>query len=799
MTQIQKLLIVIAAAGMVSLLHAMSGDSVNLANALRFVPELNSSESESTINQPLSDSAKKALMSIGHAGDGVNVDAIVHVGDSIEATYIESAHIENTHIVNNIYENEHGGFYFKQGDEASLQTSYLASSVLRSEFDVQVNANIQRTKVTQYFENTSGNWQDGVYVFPLPEDAAVDAMTMQIGERKIIGQIREKQVAKAEFEAAKKTGKSASLIEQIRPNMFVNKIANIAPRTGIEVTIEYQEVIDFNDSRFELRIPTTITPRYSAKKKAPTHSNNQVTPSIVPSTSSKDFSIEVSINMGMAISDVRSEHHKISTEPATDNNHGILVSLDEVAPVAKEFVLHWSLASIDKPEAAHLSHIRDNQQYGLIQIVPPSLSSTDSHEAKRELTFILDTSGSMVGDAIEQAKMALISAIDELRAEDSFNVIEFNSRAVNLWDSAQAANVDNKMQATRFVKKLEASGGTEIAEALSLAFDLQDDEHTKKTTAKIKGESEHVPSPLLHQILFITDGSVSNEAQLLSLITERLGKQRLFTIGIGSAPNTYFMSEAAIAGRGTFTLIGDVSQVHSKMTALLNKIKRPALTDIELILHHDDPQTTFEVFPSKIPDVYAGEPITLLYRLKSASHVPLETQKAPRFSLQAQWYDANEANTPAHSMIWKSALPEQRLALSTIDSGIPKQWAFYKIQQLKRALNTTPSQGEDYLALQQYTQKQITEMALSHGLLSDYTSLLAIDDQQIKPSKQYQAMLKQKALEQNRIDALSNKKWSVTQMHLPQTSTSSRLYFTAGLTFFGLAALWFMLMFTGRR
>ena len=776
MTQIQKLLLIIAAIGTVSLLHALSSSNSNAGSMLSTISKLANNNAEQRAQNTPSPMSSPSAQS---------VQALIHTGNTVS----------NMQIVNNIYEGTSGGFYFEQDGNEQMQKAYLLSPMLNSDFDVEVNANVMRTRVTQVFENKSKQWQNGVYVFPLPEDAAVDAMEMHIGERKITGEIQEKQKAKAAFDSAKEMGKSASLVNQIRPNMFVNKIANIAPQSQIKVIIEYQQVIHLDKGRYGLRIPSAISPRYTPAD----HAENLEDANLMSSAVSHSaLSVNVNVNMGMPIGNIQSEHHKIQSTKSKSGKHQMHIRLDEEKPIAKEFVLSWELAASNRPEAAHLTQSKNGSQYGLIQIVPPS---NDAVNVRRDISFILDTSGSMVGDAIEQAKAALIHAIEELESSDRFNLIEFNSRATSLWLEAKPANNANKQAAKRFVQKLQASGGTEIADALSLTFDL-------KSSQASDTQSSAIPS--LHQILFITDGSVSNEAQLLKIIDERLGAHRLFTIGIGSAPNTYFMSEAAIAGRGTFTLIGDVSQVNAKMTALLDKIKRPALTDIELLLQ--EPQSMLEVFPSKIPDVYAGEPITLTYRYTpEQAGVDLES-KPPAFSLQAKWHapsasfsDGDNGSEPAQShaqaMLWKSAIPQQHSSQTKGNSGLAKQWAYHKIQQLKRALSITPAQGEDYLALQQYTQKNITETALEHELLSDYTSLIAIDDQQLKPSQDYLAMLKQKAaqLKQDQVKALSNKAWSATQMHLPQTSTQSRFYMLFGLVFLALAGLFGLPIFIGHK
>jgi Ca-activated chloride channel family protein len=208
----------------------------------------------------------------------------------------------------------------------------------------------------------------------------------------------------------------------------------------------------------------------------------------------------------------------------------------------------------------------------------------------RETILIVDTSGSMQGTSIAQAKAALSDALDRLTERDRFNVVEFNSVTRPLWPQALPATPANLEAARAWIAKLRADGGTEMAPALSFALDGSD-----------------TPG-FLRQVVFMTDGGVSNEDELLRLIAQRLGRSRLFTVGIGSAPNGHFMTKAAQFGRGTFTYIGDVREVHEKMAALLEKIDAPVLQDVEIRWADGTP---VETFPERVPDLYLGEPVVV--------------------------------------------------------------------------------------------------------------------------------------------------------------------------------------------
>jgi Ca-activated chloride channel family protein len=277
------------------------------------------------------------------------------------------------------------------------------------------------------------------------------------------------------------------------------------------------------------------------------------------------------------------------------------------------------------------------------------------------------------GDAIKQAKKTLNLAIEQPKATDNFNIIEFNSYAQNLWTLPKLADPNNKKDAKHFVSSLSAHGGTEMESALNLAF----------SQPKID------TSNALRQIVFITDGSVSNEESLMKLISDKLENSRLFTVGIGGAPNSFFMSEAAKIGRGTFTYIGSVDQVQEKMLALLTKLQHPAITDIELQINSNSSQSVrqLEFYPNVISDLYKGEPLVLSYRMTGAIMGSDNSSSSDisdiSFSSGSSNNDLSKGNLTAHYQgnPWGNGL---ELNAQTRQSGLNVLWAREKIGQLTR-------------------------------------------------------------------------------------------------------------------
>lgn len=657
-----------------------------------------------------------------------------------------------------------GAFYIVNDslDESKGRARHLLSPTLTTEVDIKVTGIVARTKLTQTFKNASDKWVNGLYVFPLPENAAVDHLLMKVGERQIEGQIKPKAEAKKIFEQAKSEGKKASLVAQQRPNMFSNSISNIGPNEIVEVSIEYQQVLTYDNESYNLRFPMTITPRYSP--------NNHIEgedlihpPNVEQSHHSQDIKLQVSLQSGFELVEINSEFHAVQRKQLSDGSHFIRLAEGKVAN--QDFVLTWKPELGSTPETAHFSQWVNGKQYGLIMFLPPKLQDNAEPFYEREVIFVLDTSGSMQGDSLEQAKQALAMAISELNKVDTFNLIEFNSYAQNLWKAPKVADSANKEEAIVFVNSLSANGGTEMKSALNLALS-----HNSEKDEQSHGKAR------LRQVVFMTDGSVGNEESLMQLISNKLADSRLFTVGIGSAPNSYFMSEAAKMGKGTFTYIGSVNQVQEKMQALLTKLTHPALTDIELQLNteHSLSVGELEFYPNIINDLYAGEPLVVSYQLNAQQD---DNDYLSKLKVKARY----------RMQPWEEAL---NLGANTRQSGLNVLWARQKIAQLTRDKRRASMLRRDSEASSQVIQQEyktrITNTALDHHLVSQYTSLVAVD---VTPSKPIELN------SQNMQFANSIPKGSVVNAtgrtgkflgKLPQTATLAQLKIMSGLILIGL-------------
>ncbi|MDT0584319.1 marine proteobacterial sortase target protein [Brumicola blandensis] len=764
MSSLQKLFIFILVIGVVSIVHAIAPSM--------FTPALSTAMSASAAS--ISKDEKRSINLIA-TQNVVNINEanpqLVHINDYLAENGLAQQPYRSP------YENtESGQFYFMLLDDDG-KTAYLPSPQLKTDVAIKVTGMIARASVTQTFTNNSENWLDGLYVFPLPENAAVDRLLMKVGDRSIEGVIKQKDEAKKVYQKAKQAGKKASLIEQQRPNMFTNKVANIGPGETIEVQIEYQQLLSYKDSAYSLRFPLSITPRYKGSFRS---AINEVEESPIPNTNidkgelaneqdelslfSDRISLSVELDLGTSIRNIESEHHPIHQDISSGKQGDrYLISLANEQVVLKDFVLNWQPELGSTPTTSHFRQWVNGSEYGLIMIYPPL--PDEQINADREVVFVLDTSGSMAGEAIVQAKQALAFAVDDLAASDKFNIIQFNSHAELMWKESKFADIENKAEAFDFISELEANGGTEMHHALAMALT---ENHQPSSANSELFTPDNSPSKMFKQVLFITDGSVSNEHSLMQFIEQNIGEQRLFTVGIGSAPNAYFMTEAAKAGKGTFTFIGDTQKVNEKMRALLHKIKSPALTNIQLNLKGLEHYSDFEMFPTTISDLYKSEPLIISYKQAI-------TEETPRL---------HDANTPLlvakyNQQVWHFTPSETSPSKS---AGINVLWAREKIAQLtrdKRKVNMSTTQNADNLIATMVD--DITQTALEHHIVSQYTSLVAVDVVPSAPTH----MPKDGALLKGMLAQKSNQQMG----RLPQTASQAELRIVIGILLLSLGLL----------
>ena len=571
-----------------------------------------------------------------------------------------------------------------------MAEGYAEAPLLNTDVNININGLVARVSVMQEFRNEGEEWVEGVYVFPLPDEAAVDHMRLYIGERFIEGEIREKEQARKEYEQAKRAGKKTSLVEQQRANLFTTAVANIGPGETVIVEIEYLEDIRYDDGSFSLRFPLTLTPRYIPGNALPdrqgsgwspdttlVHDASLITPPMVGASRGHRVSLQASVNAGMPLEIIASRYHPVNVAE-TGGQYAVTLAAGQVA-MDHDFELLWRPVPSAAPRAMAFAETIDGEPHYLLMVMPPDTGESSLPRLPREMIFVVDTSGSMHGVSIKQAKRALARALEGLQPGDRFNVIEFNSYPNALFSDSMPASTTNISMAQNFVRMLQANGGTEMHSALRFALRTPPSES------------------YLRQLIFITDGAVGNEEGLFELISARLGGARLFTVGIGSAPNSWFMRKAAETGRGTFTTISALHEVGEKMDRLFRKLENPQVTNIDMQWPSG---TMVDSYPVVVPDLYLGEPISVRVKA-SGSFLPGAAIRISGDSTAGAWARDIVLNVDAQS------------------PGVGALWARARIGDLR----DRQRRGADA----DTTRAAIVETALAHHLVSKYTSLVAVD------------------------------------------------------------------------
>ncbi|KQP40866.1 marine proteobacterial sortase target protein [Methylobacterium sp. Leaf104] len=566
---------------------------------------------------------------------------------------------------------------------------------LATDISVDVSGPTARAVVTQAFRNTGADWVEGTYVYPLPEDAALDGMKLVVGSRVIVADIRERAAAKRAYEAAKAAGQSAALTAQARPNIFTNAVANIGPGETVLVQITYQQTIPVSGETRMLRLPLVVAPRYNSAPAAldavsldgvaeaardPVPDRARISPPVLdPSVSrpTNPVAVTVRLRAGFAVGSLRSATHAIRVTEAGPEARTVTLA-DGVVPADRDLELTWAPVPSRMPGLGLFRETVAGRTYLLAAVNPPETGPDAATRPMRDVTFVIDNSGSMSGASMRQAKAGLLAGLRRLTPQDRVNVIRFDDTWDALHPEPVPATPDALAEAERFVAALEARGGTEMLAPLEAAL-----------------ADPHPEDGRVRQVVFLTDGAVGDEERIFAAIHAHLGRSRLFMVGIGSAPNGHLMRHAAEIGRGSFTEIRDLAQVGERTRALYEKLESPAVTDLTATFSVPGVAVT----PGALPDLYRGEPLVFAARLPGEAQGTVTV--AGRVGGRA----------------WSRTLP---LAEAGAGAGISKVWARSRIGGTETA-RITGRLGPDT------ADAAILALALEHGLTTRLTSLVAVD------------------------------------------------------------------------
>lgn len=544
----------------------------------------------------------------------------------------------------------------------------------------EISGYVARVLVTQHFENTTGNKIEAVYTFPLPDRAAVDSMTMTIGDRTIKAEIRTREDARRLYDEARNRGNTAALLDQHRPNVFRQSVANIEPGAKIQIALTYVEVLPYEAGTYEWSFPTVVGPRYVPKH---TPEAAEVNPKYAPpaTRAGHDISLEVSLDAGLQIRDLRSTTHEIDTQRPEPSRASVRLRQKAVLP-NKDFTLRYTVAG-ERVADAFLTHRSAQHGYFTFVLQPPSTVPVEDVTPK-ELVFVLDTSGSMSGFPIEKAKEAMKYALDGLYPRDTFNLITFAGDTHVLFPQPVPATRENLATAQAFLSGRRGGGGTEMMKAIRAALAPSSDRDN------------------IRIVCFMTDGYVGNDFEIIGEI-KRNPNARVFTFGIGSSVNRFLLDRMAREGRGEAEFVNLSDDGSAAARRFHERIRTPLLTDVSIEWNG---LPVMDVYPTKLPDLFAAKPVVVhgRYVQPGAGEITLR---------------GNMAGRPFARKI-RVNLPSR----DTENYAISSVWAREKIEHLM---------AQDWQGFQQNNvrpeiREQITRVGLDHRLVTQFTSFVAIDN-----------------------------------------------------------------------
>lgn len=553
---------------------------------------------------------------------------------------------------------------------------------------------LARVNVTQEFENPFEEKIEAVYAFPLPQSAAVDSMTLKVGERIVKGKIMRREEAQAVYESARSAGQVASLLDQERPNVFTQSVANIMPGERVTVTISYVETLKYDGGTYEFTFPTVVGPRYVPGAPRPQEDGGATGTDRVPDASrvsppvmrkdtraGHDISIEVSLDAGLPVEELKSVSHEVNVERLAPGRSR--VRLKDLASIPnKDFVLRYDVAG-KKMGDAMLTHRGARGGYFTFILQPPERVTVEDVTPK-ELVFVLDTSGSMSGFPIEKAKETMKLALAGLNPQDTFNLITFAGDTNILFPEPVPATRANLARAQSFLESRSGGGGTDMMKAIKAALDPTDSRN-------------HV-----RVVCFMTDGYVGNDMEILSEV-QKHPNARVFSFGIGGSVNRFLLDKMAEHGRGEveYVSLGDDGSAAARR--FHERVRNPLLTDITVDWGG---LPVADVYPKQIPDLFSARPVVLTGRFTGAGRGVVRLK--------------GRMGGNAFEREIEVTLPEAQAehdVLATL-------WARRRVDDLMSEDWAGAQRGEARVDVRE----AVTNLGLEYGLMTQFTSFVAVEE-----------------------------------------------------------------------
>ncbi len=551
--------------------------------------------------------------------------------------------------------------------------------------DTQVTANINGViadiYVTQTYSNDGDKPINASYVFPASTKVSVHGMKMEIGDKVVTAKIKEREEAKEEFERAKEEGKSASLLEQQRPNVFSMSVANIMPGDMVKIELHYTELIVSTDNVYEFAFPTVVGPRYSnqPESQAPESDKWVASPYLgAGKTPPGKYGITVNLTTGIPIQDLICKSHKVDVSWAGDKEAEITLADSEDFAGNRDYILDYRLTG-EGIQSGMMLYKGENENFFMMMVQPPERIETESIPP-REYIFVLDVSGSMNGYPLDTAKKLIRNLISNLRATDRFNLILFAGASNIMSSSSVQATEENIKKAENLVDRQDGGGGTELLSALEKAVLIPKDESFSRS------------------VVLITDGYIDGEKGVFELINKNLNETNFFSFGIGSSVNRYLIEGVAKAGQGEPFVVTEESEASDVAARFREYVQSPVLTNIDVKYDGFD---VYDVEPLSIPDMFAQRPVILFgkWRGEAAGSIHI----------------TGTAGNSDYNQVVQVSGTEPLDA----NSAIRYLWARSRVERLTDysfGNNNTDTKGE------------VTSIGLNYSMLTPYTSFIAVID-----------------------------------------------------------------------
>ncbi len=563
-------------------------------------------------------------------------------------------------------------------------------------FETMVVGTVAETTVTQRFENALSETIEVIYVFPLPHDGAVDDYRLRVGDRALRSEIHRRAKAQRIYDEAKQAGRMAGLLEQERPNIFTQRIANVGPGEQIEVTIHVVQPLRPERGRYELVLPTVVGPRFVPGTPTGARSGvgmladtdavpdaSRISPPVLPPDmrSCGDLEIEVSIDAGGPLAALGSTSHRLAVDP---DHWGAMVRLDsQFALLNRDFVLSWNREGVEASASMQAQPDADGDGGWLTLTVHPPAAIDPERVPGRELVFVVDASGSMGGAPMDMAKATMRRFITGLGPDDAFSVLRFSDDASGMGDALLSATEENVQRALAYVDAIASEGGTTMTAGIKAALALPRREDR------------------VRYVVFLTDGYIGNEREVFDLIADRIGDSRLFALGVGSSANRYLLDGMARMGRGTVTYVNLAEPTAPVVERIYDKLRQPALVDLEVEFEGLE---VHDVVPGRLPDLFVGEPVAVFARY--------EGRLRGRAVVRGRRADE----------VVELDVALQRVRDEDAD-GVRSMWARETIDELE----LDPTLAFASAARQAKLVEQVTALSLEHRVLTEYTAFVAVD------------------------------------------------------------------------